>query len=181
MNSSEHDAQGMPAGLLRRLGALISDTLVVVGLLLLGSLPFIGVLQHLHAKAMVPSEVGWTWSAVYWVWLVTIWLSFMGYFWVRSGQTVGMQAWRVRVERAHGELLSWTQAIQRLFFASLPWLPGLIVLALADQYHMPQWKRAGQGLLALGVINLLSMYVHTSRLTWHDRMSKSHIKRLHKP
>lgn len=169
-----------PAGFWRRIGALVSDTLVVMGLLLLGSLPFVALLQRLNAKAMVPSEVGWAWCLVYWAWLLFIWLGFMSYFWVRSGQTVGMQAWRLRVERTQGELLNWSQSLRRLLFASIPWLPGLVVLALADQQQSSILKSIGQGLLLLGPLNLLSMYFDSSKRTWHDRLSKSHIKRLHK-
>lgn len=169
-----------PAGLLRRLGALVSDSLVVVGLLLLGSLPFVPLLQFLHARAMVPSEVGWAWSGLYWTWLLAIWMGFMGFFWTRSGQTVGMKAWHIRVQGESGRLLSWSQSLRRLGYASLPWMPGLVMLALADRYHFVALKIAGEGLLLLGVLGLACMYVDPRKRTWHDRISQSRVIKLPK-
>jgi uncharacterized RDD family membrane protein YckC len=172
-----HDSS---AGLLRRLGALISDSLVVVGLLILGSLLFIPLLTHLNAKAMVPSEVGWGWCVVYWGWLMLIWCGFIGYFWTRSGQTVGMKAWRIRVEGEQGCLLNWPQSIQRLSYAALPWLPGFGALVVAEHYHSRVLKLLGQGLFLLGVADWLAMFLDMKRRTWHDRISRTAVKTLPK-
>lgn len=42
---------------------------------------------------------------------------FFGWFWTHSGQTLGMQAWRVKVESNDGAPLSWKQVLQRLVVA----------------------------------------------------------------
>ena len=173
--SEAHIAAATPAGLLRRLGAMTSDTLVVMGLLLLASLPTVPLLKWLGARAMAPSEVGWGWVVCYWSWLLAIWAGFFGYFWTRSGQTVGMKAWRIRVERMDGGLLSWSGAIKRWVAAALPWLPCLVVLWISEQIHSSSLKNLGQGLLLLGVAGLLQMYFSPERRTWHDRVSASRI------
>ncbi len=51
---------------------------------------------------------------------------FFGFFWTQSGQTLGMQAWRIRVLRNDGGRISWKQAAIR--FAAAP--PSLLVLGL---------------------------------------------------
>lgn len=170
-----------PAGLLRRLGALISDSLVVLGLLLLGSLLFVPLLQVLGAKALVLSEVGLMWTSIYWVWLLAIWIGFFGFFWTRTGQTIGMRAWRVRVEDERGALLKWSQAVKRLGYAVLPWLPCLIVLQFAERSQSVTLRYVGEGLSALGVLGLLWMYVDPLKRTWHDRCSQSRVIMLPKP
>ena len=167
-----------PAGLLRRLGAMVSDSLVVVGLLLLGTLVFVPLLHRLDAKALVPSEVGWFWASVYWVWLLSIWIGFFTYFWVKRGQTVGMQAWRLRVEDEQGRLLTWSMALKRIALAAAPWLPSLIILEVAEHYRSTACKYLGLAALILGVAGLLSMYADSQRRTWHDRLSVSRVVKL---
>jgi uncharacterized RDD family membrane protein YckC len=170
-----------PAGLLRRLGAIISDALVVVGLLLLATLLFVPLLSHLGAKAMTPSEVGWFWAAVYWLWLLCIWMLFFCFFWSRSGQTVGMRAWHLRVENDSGALLTWTQSLMRFWMGVLPWLPCLLALSVAEQFASDTFKYVGQGLSLLGIAGLLVMYLDPSRRTWQDRITHSHVVLLPKP
>ncbi len=174
MQQSVDDARP-PAGLLRRLGATISDSLVVLGLLLLGTLLFVPLLNHLGAKAMTPSEVGWFWTSVYWVWMLSIWMLFFGFFWSRSGQTVGMRAWQLRLENDSGALLTWTQSLKRLWASVLPWLPCLLAMSIAEQLASDALKYLGQGLSLLGVTGLLAMYRDPSRRTWHDRITRSRI------
>lgn len=175
MSEAQSSAVVKPAGLLRRVGALVSDSLVVTGLLLLGSLMFVPLLHYLNAKAVVPSEVGWIWASVYWIWLLAIWISFFGFFWARRGQTVGMQAWRVRVEDEQGALLTWPLVCKRLWYATVPWLPSLFVLQIAEYLHSSTLKVVGQGLAGLGVLGLLWMYFDPHRRTWHDRITQTRV------
>ncbi|MEY4642112.1 MAG: hypothetical protein RLZZ227_2106 [Pseudomonadota bacterium] len=39
---------------------------------------------------------------------------FFGFFWTHSGQTLGMQAWRIKVRNADGSAISWRQALLRI-------------------------------------------------------------------
>ncbi len=164
-----------PASLLRRVGAMVSDLLVVVGLMLLGTLMFVPVLNHLGAKAMTPSEAGWFWSVIYWSWLLCIWMLFFVFFWSRSGQTVGMRAWRLRVEGESGRLLTWPQAVTRLWAGTIPWLPGLLAMGIAEQLGSGMLKYVGQGLFLLGVSGFMSMCLDPLRRTWHDRITHSRV------
>jgi uncharacterized RDD family membrane protein YckC len=171
-----------PAGLFRRLGAIVSDLLVVVGLLLLSTLVLFLPVLHLllGKKAMVPSEVGWAWYSIYLLTMLTIWFGFCGYFWTRSGQTIGMRAWRIRVETEQATLVTWQQALQRWLCANISWLPSLLLLMAAERFGSITLKYMGQGLSLLGVVAWLVMYLDPQRRTWHDRVSKTRVTKLPK-
>lgn len=164
----------MPAGLLRRLGAIVSDSLVVFALLALSTLMiFVPVLNALGKKVLAPAEVGWLMYSVYLMTMLSVWFGFFGYFWTRSGQTIGMRAWRIRVESEAGLLLTWAGALKRWVAAWLPWLPAIAVLLVAERAGSGLLKMAGQGLLVLGVFGLLWMYRSVRHTTWHDEISRS--------
>ena len=49
---------------------------------------------------------------------------FFGLFWTLRGQTLGMQAWRMRVQQADGTSITWRQATTRVSIALVSWLCG---------------------------------------------------------
>ena len=77
--------QGSNTGLLRRLAAIMYDTLLVVAVLFMVTVPFIAV------RGGEPVEIGDnTWYRIALV--IVIYAFFIG-FWTRSGRTLGMQSW----------------------------------------------------------------------------------------
>ena len=60
--------------------------------------------------------------------VVGVAMAFFCGFWVHGGQTVGMRAWRIRVQRDDGGPLGWPRAVARfaaLLVAALPAGAGL--------------------------------------------------------
>ena len=49
---------------------------------------------------------------------------FFGLFWTLRGQTLGMQAWRLRVQQPDGTSITWRQAVIRVSMALVSWLLG---------------------------------------------------------
>lgn len=97
-----------PASLPKRLAAMLYDSLIVVALwMFVGA---IGVALNHGEAAQGPFFK----SAIF---LVTF-LFFTG-FWTRNGQTLGMQAWRVRIQTPKGYSISWMQALIRFFMAAV--------------------------------------------------------------
>jgi uncharacterized RDD family membrane protein YckC len=95
-------------GLLRRLGAMIYDGLLLVALMFLATLPFIAL------RGGEPVEPG---ELIYQIVLFVVsYLFFVG-FWSRSGRTLGMQAWRIQVEAMSGDSPSITALNVRFFTA----------------------------------------------------------------
>ncbi|MDH3441615.1 MAG: RDD family protein [Gammaproteobacteria bacterium] len=102
------------APLLRRLGAILYDGLLVLALLFLGTLPFVAI------RGGEPVEPGAGTYQV--VMLVIAWLFFVG-FWTRSGRTLGMQSWRLQLETVDGGRPGIGAATVRFLAAILSWLP----------------------------------------------------------
>lgn len=108
----------------RRMGAWLYDSLVVLSLLIIGG--FIGFgMAHLAlmfgwARLAEGQEVAdlLSHSLLYTAWLAAIILGFYSWFWVRGGQTIGMRAWRLRIQNKDGSPIRFTQALIRLATAA---------------------------------------------------------------
>jgi len=79
---------------------------------------------------------------------LVIYVFFVG-FWTRSGRTLGMQSWRLQLESMDGQPPTLAVSTLRFFAAILSWLP----LGLGFLWQL--WDK--------------------DKLTWHDRISKTHI------
>jgi uncharacterized RDD family membrane protein YckC len=53
-------------------------------------------------------------SLVFLIYLSVVIIGFFTYFWSQAGQTIGMKAWRLRVQNSDGSNISFTQALIRL-------------------------------------------------------------------
>lgn len=108
------------AGFLRRLAAWVYDLLVAVAIIMLAA----GVA---HAFAALLTSLGWVTLAagqehadwlnstpLYGIYLLTVVGFFFAWFWWRSGQTVGMRAWRLKVQQRDGRRITKQQALIRL-------------------------------------------------------------------
>lgn len=135
-----------PAGLWPRLAAGAYDALVVAGILMLTSLAVIAA----RDGAAVPSG-----SLGYQAFIVLQVAAYFTAFWSRGGQTVGMRAWRLRVETVDGRPLAVTGALLR-FLATL--------VAVAP--------------LCAGIAWIV---VDRERRGWHDRLARTRVVRLPKP
>lgn len=99
-----------PAGLLRRIGAVIYDTLVLISLLI--------------AAAMIPVMInggnaippGTIWFELY---LYLTGLLYFGYCWIYKGQTLGMRAWRLSIRSSTRGKPSWQQVVMRYLAATV--------------------------------------------------------------
>jgi uncharacterized RDD family membrane protein YckC len=101
-------AAGSPCGLFRHLLIMIYDAVVILALLMLAT-----------AVAMLFGMENYTATEdpVYTSCLVAIWFAYLGWCWHKGGMTLGMRAWRVRIESKSGHLPGWGQCLIR-FVAS---------------------------------------------------------------
>ncbi|MBT42947.1 MAG: hypothetical protein CMF12_10515 [Idiomarina sp.] len=108
------------AGILRRLAAWIYDLLVAAAIIMLASavaLAFAGILSATGMITLTEEFDHAAWLAQgpwYSIYLITVVAIFFGYFWKTSGQTVGMRAWRLKLQNRDGSKLSLTQVVIRL-------------------------------------------------------------------
>ncbi|AUJ69001.1 MULTISPECIES: RDD family protein [Pseudoalteromonas] len=126
-----------PANFSRRLASLIYDSLVVVAFAMLTTVLFLLTINalisfnvltlgnHEDVSALIQADpILYTLRATL---LVLVSVLFFAYFWTKSGQTIGMRAWRLKVQNPDGALLTWPKAIARSLCALLG-LGNLIVL-----------------------------------------------------
>jgi uncharacterized RDD family membrane protein YckC len=110
-------------GLLRRLAAMVYDTLLVLPIIMLA----VAVATGLDI-AISGSAGNQDYTATVPAWLVQlitvcVLITFYGHFWCKKGQTLGMQAWRLRLRSQSGAAVSRSQAIVRCLAAALSLAP----------------------------------------------------------
>jgi uncharacterized RDD family membrane protein YckC len=182
MNSNSNVASSEPltppikevpgASPLRRFGAIVYDTLLVAALLMVVTALFL-----LITRAPVTPSSGWLLYLFRTVILVVTCL-FFAYFWTAKGRTLGMQAWRIRIERIDGSLPSLRDVIMRLLFAALPWGPSAVLAILAVHPNAPRlFATMAYCLLALVPLNYASAWFDKRRRSWHDRFLQTRIVR----
>jgi uncharacterized RDD family membrane protein YckC len=133
-----------PAGLFRRLAALLYDVLLVIALAVVATF---AMLPLTGGEAILTKTQGILGHAYHAAWLLVV----FGYFawcWMRSGQTLGLRAWRIRLERRDGRRIGWAGA-------ALRYLAGLVLawLAIAGGWYL---RRAGNALETAGAASLFA-------------------------
>ncbi|HEX2492433.1 MAG TPA: RDD family protein [Steroidobacter sp.] len=161
------------AGALRRIGAIVYDALIVTGLLVVATLPLV---PFLDGKVLVPSEVG-ALAHLYRVWQLVVVVGFFTFFWIRRGQTLGMLAWRLRIERLDGANLGWRDCLKRLGWVGLLLAPSF----LGHQLAWGQWPDPNARVLAacLALAPVIAAYAwiwfDRDGRAWHDRWSGTRV------
>ena len=138
---------GTSAGFGRRFAALIYDSFLLAAVLMI--ITFVPVM--VTNQAMLPENVG-PWAYVYRGVLGTAIAGYYGLNWTRSGQTLGMRAWRLRAVTDRGFPLGLRAALLRSIWGVVAWAPA-----------------------ALGV---LWLYLDPDHLALHDRLSRTRIVHL---
>ena len=148
---------GLPApGLRRRMAAFVYEGVLLFGVLMGAGLLFSALTQQRHALQGKTGLQAFLFMilAIYFTW-----------FWSRSGQTVAMKAWHIRLLRADGQPVRQAQALLRY---ALAWL-----------WFVPAWATAhvagAQGMVALGAIMAVGVLAYAAlawlrpdRQFWHD-------------
>jgi uncharacterized RDD family membrane protein YckC len=121
------------AGFGRRFAALIYDGFLLIAVLM----PYTWVVVLIHGGAVTEASGRLSWWA-FRAGALAIMAAYYVLNWTRSGQTLGMRAWRLRTLTDSGERLQVAQAVVRFCWGLAAWLPfGLGVLWLyADPEHL---------------------------------------------
>jgi uncharacterized RDD family membrane protein YckC len=134
------------AGVLRRFGAMLYDALIVIALAMVMTAL---LLPLTRGEAILAERVGGAAEYAYRGLLVLLVVAFFGLFWTRRGQTLGMTAWRLKVQREDGTALRWSDVLLRLAGASV-------------------------SLAALG-LGYFWIWIGRDKLTWHDRWTHTRV------
>lgn len=155
------------AGFRRRFGSWIYDLLIIIAIFMLSGYICVALLVALDAAGLISivrSGFGIDWNAThpaykvaFNAWCVAWVCGFFIYFWSKKGQTLGMKAWRLRVQNLDGSLMSKTTSIKRL----LPTLLGLgNILVIFDRKN----KLSLQDRLTNTEVVVLSLEANRGRL-----------------
>ena len=138
----EKQTTGSPCGFFRRLAIIVYDFAIVISLLMLATM--LAMLAGFGGRTAMKDPF-------YTAYLLAIWFLYLSWCWHKGGMTVGMRAWRVRIEDENGNRPGWGKSTTR-FLASL-------VSAAA----------AGAGFFwSLG---------DSRKRTWHDILSRTRLVR----
>ena len=146
------------APLVRRLAAFLYEGVLLFGVTFATGLVF-AVATHQDSGMKMRSGLIAVEFAVVGVYFIGLW--------VRSGQTLAMKTWHLRLLVADGRPVSPRRALAR-YLASYVWF--LPPLALAKALGLPNpWAIAG---LVVGwiVLYALSALLHPARQFWHDAL-----------
>jgi len=108
------DDGALPATLARRALALIYEALLLTAVVFLGSLPFV-MFVNIADHGIV--------RMLFQLYLVALTGLYFAWQWRRSGQTLAMKTWHMRLVTRTGAPLAWGQALKRFAFA----LPGTLL------------------------------------------------------
>lgn len=128
------------AGVGRRFAAMIYDALLLIALFAVTTALFLPLTRGEYIESGGPMLTN-----LYRVALVLVWIGFYGVFWIRSGQTLGMVAWRLKLVSERGERVHWREVLLRL--------------------------AAGIPSLLLAGLGFFWVWIDRDRLAWHDRIS----------
>jgi uncharacterized RDD family membrane protein YckC len=129
-----------PCGLLRRLLVMLYDGLVVIAILMLAT----AVAMLLGMENRIAGK-----DPLYTLGLLLVWFAYLGWCWSRGGMTMGMRAWKVRIETDAGARPGWGLCAIRFLVS---WLSAAV---------------AGAGFA-------WSLF-RSDRKTWHDLASKTRL------
>lgn len=165
---SSHEGEGL-AKLPRRLAAIVYDSLLLAGVLFVASGLALGVAVLAMGVDSVKAHPPLIGNPFFQTYLLLVCFFFYGGFWVHGGQTLGMRAWRLRLQRCDGGNICWQQALLRFLGGGL-WLVPMLGL------H--QTLKPGIGWsLSIGLSGLLLLLA----LRLPDRWSETELVMLPKP
>ena len=134
--------------------AMLYDTLLVLPIIMFNVAIALGLQGALLSASGGSTEaVALPALAVQAIALITV-IGFFSIFWLKSGQTLGMQAWRIKLVRCDGADISLHDCVVRCLAALL-------------------------SALCLGIGYLWCLFDREKR-SWHDRLSKTELQLLPK-
>ena len=144
MDKADNTPAFKPAGLLVRLVAMFYDALLLLSALLIAT-----ALALMVTKGTLSYH-----NPFFRTFLFLLCFSFYAWFWLHGGQTLGMRAWKLRLQNKDGRPITIWQALLRFLVA------------------IPSLAFAGLG--------FLWMLIDKDKMTLYDRFSESVIVRLPK-
>ena len=126
-------------GFFRYFAAIFYDTLLLIAIFFLAT----AILLPLNSGEAIKSPIAFP------LYLFSLGFLFYGWFWTHGGQTLGLQAWKIRLISTESAKITWQQAFIRYLSAYCSWL----IIGLGFLWRI--WQK--------------------DKRTWHDLSSKSYL------
>lgn len=154
----------------RHLLAMVYDLFLIIPLLMVTSAVLVAIHGPTETAAVrtVPAWQQWSLACV-------ALIGFYGTFWRQKGQTLGMQAWRVKlVPSGTSTTVTWGQAAGRVIVASMPFILGLMPYLVFDVNDAGAWIYITTAVIAS--CGFLWRFFNEDRLYLHDLVTATELK-----
>jgi uncharacterized RDD family membrane protein YckC len=103
------------AALWRRLAAILYDSIVVIAIWIVVGFAVLSMFGIEEARTIEGEAIELDPLYQYTLFAAMLGSAFLffGWFWTNSGQTIGMQAWKIKIQNTDGSPISWLQVLQR--------------------------------------------------------------------
>ena len=155
------DSSPMPS-LKRRLAAFVYEGVLLFGVAVVTALvfsPLVGQRNALNDRWGLMAAV----AGVFTLYFV--------YFWSKSGQTLAMQTWRLRVVDLQGQALTWHRALLRSLLGWLWFMPALLLASALGLHGSVIYAVVALGLVVYVVLARL----HPQRRFLHEILSRTQV------
>jgi uncharacterized RDD family membrane protein YckC len=147
----------------RRMLCFLYEGVLLFGVLTIAALAYGLVTQQRHA---LEGRAGLL------VFLFVVLALYFGWFWTRTGQTLAMQTWHVRLVTVGGQPVGWPRALARYLLGWLWFLPALAAVQFAGLRG--GWAATGAVLAGVAAYALLAR-LHPDRQFWHDAACRTRL------
>ena len=123
-NTNEYQ---MPAPVIKRLLAIFYDSFLLIAALFLAMAALLLISGGYEFQAGNPLITAY---------LLLVSFVFFGWFWTHGGQTLGMRAWKLRLQQTDGTPISWQHVALRFITALPAWILLFIGVALVADIQL---------------------------------------------
>lgn len=149
--------------LARRLACFVYEGVLLFGVLMVAGLIYGVITQQRHAL---------TGSAGLQAYLALVLAAYFVYFWSRTGQTLAMLTWHIRLVTVDGDRVAPLRALCRYLLAWLWFLPALAAIRVGGLHGVPLTL----GALTAGVLVYAAMSrLHPGRQYLHDAICQTRL------
>jgi len=161
------------ASIIKRLLAMFYDSFLLVAVL------FLAMALMLLVTGGYQFQAGNPWITIY---LLVVSYVFFGWFWTHGGQTLGMRAWKIRLQQHTGDPVNWRHATVRYVTALPAWILLFIGIALVAgiPLHSHSWLDQLSGPMAwlILLVGIVWLVVDQWPDGWRDKLSGTRVIKL---
>lgn len=140
-----------PASVSKRLLAIFYDSFLLIAIL------FLAMAVLLLISGGHEFQTG---NPLITAYLLLVSFVFFGWFWTHGGQTLGMRAWKLRIQQKDGNPVTWRQAALRFITALPAWVVLFIGIAMVADIPLTSYSWMNQ------LSRLMEWLIFIVGITW---------------